>query len=270
MSSPRKKAKVRGGTASSEPSALAAAPARPSALLVATEAFVRQEMAGQDGSHDWLHLDRVRNLALSIAKEEGLPASSLPLVELCALLHDVQDWKYSGSDTAGEHAARTFLTEQHADTQTVDMVCYVIQHIGFKSELASLQPAAGKTTTPQSTVTTLPAGVDHEAMELKSRLLAVVQDADRLDAQGAVGIARCFTYGGFKRRALYDPDIPFIPNMTQAQYKANNGPSINHFHEKLLKLKDLMKTKSGQRRALLRHDFMLLFLARFEAECQGE
>lgn len=214
-----------------------------SAIIIATEIFVKKELANQDGSHDWHHIHRVRNLALKLAEEEKI--TNLEVVELAALLHDIKDWKYSGVDNAGELAARDFLTKHGYPADKVELISSIIKNVGFKNELGGIQANI----TPE---------------------LAVVQDADRIDAIGAIGIARAFTFGGTRNRALYDPEVPFVENLTQEQYKnLKNSPTVNHFYEKLLKLKDMIKTKSGLVRAEGRHKYMLAYLEQFYQEWDG-
>lgn len=208
-------------------------------LLEKTKKYVRSEMSKLDGSHDFFHIERVCKLALELAKEEKV--EDLEVVELSALLHDIKDWKYSGSETAGIDSARKFLEDNDYPKEKTDLVIKVIQNIGYKTELG-------------------------KSIEVFPEL-AVVQDADRLDAIGAVGIARTFTYGGTKNQPLYDPDIPANTKLTKEQYmNQQRNPTINHFHEKLLKLKDMMKTNAGKKKAESRHKFMELFLERFSAE----
>lgn len=246
----------------------AVAPATPSSpICVLAEEYVRTALAGNDASHDWQHIARVRALALSLALEEGLLADSpaREVVEVAALLHDVADWKYSGSETAGVEAAKAFLEKHSYVPDRLAVVLYLIEHIGFKSELARIEAAAaGGAVTTAPAVPSLP-GVD------TALLLGLVQDADRLDAIGAVGIARCFTFGGHKKRPLYDPAIPFRADLTAESYKtaSAHSPSINHFYEKLLKLKHLMKTDAGRKRAAKRHEVMEQFLEQFAEECEG-
>jgi len=216
-----------------------------SQLVQAAEAFVKKELAGQDGSHDWFHIHRVRNLALRLAMMEG--NVNLLVVELAALLHDVKDYKYSGSDTAGAEAVKKFLESLNCPDGIKGSILHIIKNIGFKGELGRKEIKM----TPE---------------------LAVVQDADRLDAIGAIGIARTFTYGGSRNRALYDPSIEPCQNLTQKEYskKNRNEPTINHFYEKLLKLKQMMKSTSGRRVAEGRHKYMEEYLAKFYSEWNGE
>ena len=164
---------------------------------------------------------------------------------LGALLHDIADSKFhAGDETIGPKIAREFLFELNVDSKVIEHVVNIIENISFKG--------------------------GNEAQKFKSPELDVVQDADRLDAIGAIGIARCFNYGGFKNRALYNPDIKPNLNMNKAEYKTSNAPTINHFYEKLLLLKDKMNTKTGKLIANERHVYMLNFLDQFYSEWQGE
>jgi uncharacterized protein len=209
-------------------------------ILERTAAHVRQALTAE-GSHDWFHVERVRRTALAIAREEG---ADLTVVELAALLHDLADWKFAGGDhEAGPRAARAWLASLAVPAATVEHVCQIIASLSFKG--------AG--------VATAMATVEGQC----------VQDADRLDAIGAIGIARAFAYGGAKERALYDPDVPPQPHATFEAYKRNAGPTINHFYEKLLLLKDRMNTATGRRLAAARHRFLEQYLEQFFAEWEG-
>lgn len=210
-------------------------------LLRRTAAYVRTAMEGEGTGHDWWHVDRVRRMALRLAREEGADAY---VVELAALLHDVADHKFHGGDeTAGPRAARAWLTEAGADDGTVAHVERIVAELSFKG--------AG-VPTPMST-----------------REGAVVQDADRLDALGAIGIARTFAYGGSRGRPLHEPDAAPELHDSFDSYKAGTGPTINHFHEKLLLLRERMNTPAARRIADARHAYMEAFLARFHAEWDG-
>ena len=228
-----------------------------------TEEFVCNELKNQDGSHDWFHIDRVRNQALFIAREEQIKdLKSLEIIELAALLHDIQDWKYSGSEIAGssvKNAVREFLSSINYDSASIEIICHIVANIGFKNELLK-----DEDDNINITETTKP-----NTSEIDT-LLSIVQDADRLDAIGAIGIARCFVFAGARNRPIYDPDCPHFESLTQYQYmhtaSSKSSPAINHFYEKLLKLKDLMKTNAGKRRAESRHDFMQDYLQQFYCE----
>ncbi|WJJ97176.1 HD domain-containing protein [Algibacter luteus] len=212
-------------------------------IINKTIAFVKHTLADAEGGHDWFHIERVYKNSLLISKTETVD----PLVvALGALLHDIADSKFhNGDETLGPKIAREFLFKHNVDSKIIEHVIQIIENISFKSSLS------GKNT-------------------FKSCELDVVQDADRLDAIGAIGIARCFNYGGFKNRALYNPDIKPNPNMTKEAYKASNAPSINHFYEKLLLLKDKMNTKTGKQIAEERHNYMLGFLDQFYGEWEGK
>ena len=221
-------------------------------LVGASEAWVKGELGGQDGSHDWHHVDRVRRVALRLGREEGLDEAALGRVEVAALLHDVRDWKYSGSEDAGAEAVGAFLREQECDDAYVGRILRMVAHVGFKDEVGKAGMGGGLEG-------------DVEA--------AVLQDADRLDAIGAIGIARCFTFGGRKNRALWDgPDgPPPRVGLTKEAYMAgaDETNTLNHFYEKLLRLKGLMKTQAGRKVAEQRHAFMEAFLDQFRLEWDG-
>lgn len=206
-----------------------------------TKTFVKAQLANAEGGHDWFHIERVYNNALLISKNESVDAF---IVALGALLHDIADSKFhDGDETIGPKIAREFLFQLNVDSTVIEHVINIIENISFK--------------------------VGNEAQKFHSAELNVVQDADRLDALGAIGIARCFNYGGFKNRALYDPEIKPNLKMTKAEYKASTAPTINHFYEKLLLLKDKMNTKTGYKIALERHQYMEGFLTQFYKEWNG-
>lgn len=207
-------------------------------VLARTEAYVRGKMEGEGTGHDWWHVERVRRMALRLAGEEGADPY---VTALAALLHDVADHKFHGGDeTAGPRAAREWLGGLGVDAETTGHVAEIIAGLSYKG-----------------------AGVPTPMRTPEGR---VVQDADRLDAIGAIGIARTFAYGGSRGRALHDPAAAPEAHATFAAYKAGDGPTINHFHEKLLLLRDRMNTSSARRIAEARHRFMEEFLARFHAE----
>lgn len=211
-------------------------------ILEKTIFYVQQELARAEGGHDWWHIHRVWKMAKHIAQQEEV---DLFVVELGALLHDIADAKFHGGDESiGPRKARTFLESLAVPENTIRQVENIIRHISFKG--------------------------GHEETAFSSPELAVVQDADRLDAIGAIGIARAFNYGGFKNRALYDPAIPPHLQMTREEYKASQAPTINHFYEKLLLLKDRMNTETGKSIALQRHQFMEAFLEEFYREWDAE
>lgn len=207
-----------------------------------TIAFVKSELEGAEGGHDWFHIERVYKNALLIAKDETVDKT---VVVLGALLHDIADSKFhAGDETLGPRKTHDFLTSQNLPKPTIDHVVNIVENISFKGGNAE--------------------------QNFRSKELDVVQDADRLDALGAIGIARTFNYGGFKNRALYDPEIPPKRNMTPEEYKNSEAPTINHFYEKLLLLKDRMNTETGKNLAEKRHQFMEAFLEQFYAEWKGE
>jgi len=207
-----------------------------------TTEFVKTTLAEAEGGHDWWHIYRVWQLSRNLAKQEEV---DLFVVELGALLHDIADSKFHGGDEAiGPKIATAFLAEQDVEATIVKHVENIIKHISFKG---------GK-----------------ETATFTSPELAVIQDADRLDAIGAVGIARAFSYGGFKNRALYNPNIKPDMDMSKEAYKNSNSPTINHFYEKLLLLKDRMNTAAGKKIALQRHQFLELYLEEFYREWAGE
>jgi uncharacterized protein len=206
-----------------------------------TIAFVKETLDGAEGGHDWFHIERVYKNAKHIAKTED---ANLFVVELGALLHDIADSKFHGGDeSVGPTKARDFLNSQLVSEEVIDHVVKIIENISFKG--------------------------GNGQQKFKSIELDIVQDADRLDALGAIGIARTFNYGGFKNRALYDPAIKPQLNMTKEEYKASTAPTINHFYEKLLLLKDRMNTETGKKIAAERHSFMENFLDQFYAEWEG-
>ena len=211
-------------------------------IIDKTIQFVKQKLENAEGGHDWFHIERVYKNALLIAKEEDC---DLTVVQLGALLHDIADSKFhDGDETIGPKTARFFLEKENVEEATIQHVIAIIENISFK-------------------------GGNFEK-EFTSKELEIVQDADRLDAIGAIGIARTFNYGGFKNRALYNPEI--LPNltMTKEEYKNSESPTLNHFYEKLLLLKDKMNTQTGKKIALERHVYMENFLSQFLAEWNGE
>ncbi|WP_299064074.1 HD domain-containing protein [uncultured Polaribacter sp.] len=212
-------------------------------IITATIAFVKEELKNAEGGHDWFHIERVFKNAILISKEEKVDVF---IVSLAALLHDIADPKFhNGDESIGPKITTEFLEKQHVKTTTIKHVVDIINNISFKNSFEKKQ------------------------VQFKSKELEVVQDADRLDAIGAIGIARCFNYGGFKNRALYNPEIIPNLNMTKEEYKNSNAPTINHFYEKLLLLKDKMNTASGKKIATERHLFMETFLKQFYEEWNG-
>jgi len=211
-------------------------------LIENTIVFVKDTLKNAEGGHDWFHIERVLNNSRLIAEGEN---ADLEIVELGALLHDIADSKFhNGDESVGPKVASDFLRNQQASEETIDHVVKIIENISFKG-----------------------GNIDQK---FSSSELDIVQDADRLDALGAIGIARTFNYGGFKGRGLYDPEIEPNLNMSKKEYKASNAPTINHFYEKLLLLKDRMNTETGRKIAEERHAFMVSYLEQFYAEWKGK
>ena len=204
--------------------------------------FVKNQLAQAEGGHDWFHIERVYKNALLIAEEEEC---NLTVVKLAALLHDIADSKFhNGDETIGPKVAREFLESQNVSEDIILHVIAIIENISFK-------------------------GGNFEKKYL-SKQLEIVQAADRLDAIGAIGIARAFNSGGFKNRPLYNPNIQPNLNMSKEEYKNSESPTLNHFYEKLLLLKDKMNTITGKKLAQKRHDFMITFLSQFYSEWDSE
>ncbi len=211
-------------------------------VIDSTILFVKQQLEKAEGGHDWFHIERVYKNSLLIAEEEDC---NLIVVKLGALLHDIADSKFHNGDEAiGSSIARGFLENQKVDEVTIAHVINIIENISFK-------------------------GGNFEK-QFHSKELEIVQDADRLDAIGAIGIARTFNYGGYKNRPLYNPAIAPNLHMSKEEYKNSESPTLNHFYEKLLLLKDKMNTPTGKKIAEFRHRFMEQFLAQFYAEWDGE
>ena len=211
-------------------------------LVHKTILFVQEKLENAEGGHDWFHIERVYKNALLIAVGEVCDGT---VVKLAALLHDIADSKFhDGDETIGPKIAREFLESNAVDKVTIQHVINIIENISFKC------------------------GNSEKAFS--SVELDIVQDADRLDAIGAIGIARTFNYGGFKNRPLYNPNIAPNLHMSKEEYKNSEAPTINHFYEKLLLLKDKMNTETGKQIAQERHLFMEKFLSQFYAEWDGE
>ena len=211
-------------------------------IIDKTIQFVRQQLENAEGGHDWFHIERVYKNAILIADGNDC---DLTIVKLGALLHDIADSKFhDGDETLGPKMARAFLENEKVDEITIAHVINIIENISFK-------------------------GGNFER-KFNSKELEIVQDADRLDALGAIGIARTFNYGGFKNRALYNPAIQPNLKMSKEEYKNTESPTLNHFYEKLLLLKDKMNTDKGKKIAEARHQYMENFLSQFYAEWEGE
>ena len=211
-------------------------------ILEVTIKYVKEILTEAEGGHDWFHIERVwKNAKLIAAKEH----CDIEVVQLAALLHDIADSKFhGGNEEIGPTMAREFLENAGLKPQKVDHIVAIVENVSFKG--------------------------GHNTRSHSSIELDIVQDADRLDAIGAIGIARTFNYGGFKNRAMYDPSIAPNLNMTKEEYKKSTAPTINHFYEKLLLLKDLMNTESGKRIAEQRHQYMEGFLNQFYNEWNGQ
>ncbi|WP_291115144.1 HD domain-containing protein [Flavobacterium sp. UBA6135] len=211
-------------------------------IIDKTILFVKQQLQDAEGGHDWFHIERVFKNAVLIAQEEDCDVT---VVKLGALLHDIADSKFhDGDEEIGPKTASEFLKSENVSEEIIEHVIQIIKNISFK-------------------------GGNFEKT-FSSKELEVVQDADRLDALGAIGIARAFNYGGFKNRALYNPNSAPKLNMTKEEYKKSDSPTLNHFYEKLLLLKDKMNTETGKKLAQERHRFMETFLSQFYAEWEGE
>lgn len=207
-------------------------------IIKKTVAFTRETLENAEGGHDWWHIHRVWTNAKQIAQAEKC---DILVVELAALLHDIADAKFhNGDEEIGPETAGKFLHSLGIDTGIIEHVQQIIRYISYKSSF--------------------------DQRVFHSKELDIVQDADRLDAMGAIGIARAFSYGGFKGREIYNPEIQPDPNMGKEEYKNSNAPSINHFYEKLLLLKDKMNTTAGKRMAEQRHEFMEVYLRQFHDE----
>lgn len=207
-------------------------------LINNTIQLVKEKLEGVESGHDWFHIERVWKLSLYIQKREG---GNKLIIELAALLHDIADPKFhNGDETIATKIVTDFLTGQNVDSDTINKVIFIIENMSFKNRKKA----------PKD----LP-------LELK-----IVQDADRLDAIGAIGIARTFNFGGFKNNLMFHPDIKPKINQSKEEYKKSNGTTINHFYEKLLLLKDLLNTNTAKEIAEERHQFMLQFLDQFYKE----
>ncbi len=211
-------------------------------IVKKTEIFVKETLKDAESGHDWWHIYRVYKTAVSIARKEN---ADMFTVSLGALLHDIADPKFHDGDEEKAPAMATdFLKKSGVDNNIIEKVVEIIKYVSFKNR--------------------------KEAVNRTSKELAIVQDADRLDALGAIGIARTFNYGGYKKRAIYNPEIKPVKNQTKKQYMNSTAPTINHFYEKLLLLKDMMNTETGKKLAEERHRYMEEFLERFFKEWEGE
>lgn len=211
-------------------------------LIFNTQSYVQETLKDAEGGHDWFHILRVYNNAMLILESEE---AQVLVVKLASLLHDIADSKFhNGDECIGPLKAKAFLETQPIAKTDLEHILNIIQNVSYKG--------------------------GHEQDDFQSIELDIVRDADRLDAIGAIGIARTFNFGGYKNNTIYDPDIVPEPHQSKAQYKKANAPTINHFYEKLLLLKDQMNTKTAQALAQKRHEFMQLYLDQFYKEWHGE
>lgn len=212
--------------------------AHESRLVARVAEHIKAKFLAESSGHDWHHIKRVWRLARQIAEKED---ANQEVAELGALVHDIADWKFhGGDDSVGPREAERLLKEEGASPDVIEQVVDIVATISFKG-----------------------AGVRTAMRTLEGKC---VQDADRLDAIGAIGIARCFAYGGHAGRLIYDPDVPPVMHATAEEYKASKGHSLNHFYEKLFLLKDRMNTATGRELAEERHQFMEVFVRRFLEE----
>lgn len=211
-------------------------------IIEKTKKFVKSKLGGEASGHDWWHSYRVYNNAVQLAHKEK--KANMLIVELGALLHDISDWKFNNGDhLAGGNIAKDWLESLKVNKEIIDAVVEIMRDISFRGA--------------------------NESSPMKTIEGKIVQDADRLDALGAIGIGRTFSYGGVVGREMYNPNIKPVKHKNFEQYKKSNGPTLNHFYEKLLLLKDRMNTAAGKKMAKKRHLFMERFLAEFYEEWDG-
>lgn len=210
-------------------------------IIQKTAEYIKQEFSGDSSGHDWWHIHRVWKNSVAICEHEK---ADKVIVQLAALLHDLDDWKFNDSEDETPHRARAWLDSLNLDPSITAAVCAIIRHISYKG-----------------------AGVENKMDSLEG---FIVQDADRLDAIGAIGIARAFAYGGYKNRKMYDPESPPHMQASFDEYKNSKSATLNHFYEKLLLLKELMNTPTAKRIAEQRHAVMLKFLDQFMREWEGK
>jgi uncharacterized protein len=209
-------------------------------IIQKTERFIESEFRSEGSGHDWFHVDRVRKMALRIGEQEGC---DLFIVEMAALLHDLDDWKLNGTESQNGSKTMKWLGIIELEAEIALHILKITEQVSFKG-----------------------AGIETPVQSIEA---AVVQDADRLDAIGAIGIARTFTYGGHKSRLIYDPSISPVMHDDFQEYKNNTAPTINHFYEKLLLLKDRMNTDTARAIAEQRHQFMNDYLSQFYEEWEA-
>jgi uncharacterized protein len=203
--------------------------------------YVKEKFTGDSSGHDWTHTERVYNMAMKLAEGENV---NLPIIQLAALLHDVEDWKLKNDQTKHNETVNNWMVSQNVDNESIEEICSIIEKLSFKG-----------------------AGVSTQMDTIEGK---IVQDADRLDAIGAIGIARAFAYGGYKNRTIYNADIKPVMHTDFNHYKQSQSTTINHFYEKLLLLKGLMNTEKAKQIAEERHKYMEAFLDEFYAEWKGE
>lgn len=204
--------------------------------------YVQKALENSEKGHDWWHIYRVWKIAKVICQTENVDQF---VVELGALLHDIADSKFNGgNEEIGPLMAKSFLQKENLESEIIERVVYIVRNVSYRGNTQKIKS---------------------DNMEFK-----IVQDADKLDGMGAIGIARCFNFGGFMNREIYNPNIKPIKNMSKEEYKNNIGTSINHFYEKLLLLPELMHTKTGKKMAKDRRVFMVKYLKRFFAEWEGD
>lgn len=206
-------------------------------IIQRTIEFVKDKLKQEGSGHDWYHIERVYNMSKYLLKKENADAF---IVEMAALLHDIDDWKFSKDNKTNTSTIEDFLRSVNVNDECIEKIVNIIKTMSFKG---------GVVDSTQNTI---------EGM--------IVQDADRLDAIGAIGIARTFTYGGYRNNLIYDPDIKPIEFTSLDEVKNKENTTINHFYEKLLKLKDLMNTSTAKEIAKRKHDFMVDFLNEFYYE----
>lgn len=206
--------------------------------ILMTEEFVRQNLEGYDSGHDWFHIERVRRLALFINEMEQL--ANPFTVEITALLHDTADSKFSGGNSEAGYASINDFMNKAGMAEIRDEVLSVIKNVSFSNK--------------------------NRTGDLNDPLLQVIQDADRLDAIGAIGVARAFNYGGFRNNKIYNPDVVSTEASLNGYIHAGTSSTISHFYDKLLLLKYRMNTLTAKRLAEERHEFLEVFLKQFYKE----
>lgn len=215
-------------------------------IITKTAAMVKEKFQANGAGHDWWHIYRVWQMAKTIARGEELAGKEVDLfaVELGALLHDLGDYKFNNGKDVGVELSSEWLASLAVPETVISEILHIIENLGFKG--------------------------GHDANKMQSSAGKIIQDADKLDGMGAIGVARCFAFGGSKGLLMHDPENPPKLNMTKEEYMKSNGTSINHFYEKLLRLKEMMNTETARKLAQHRHEYLEEFLAEFYAEWEGE